>query len=77
MTLYEMSFTYREDVLRFRLRVGELRAAVKRAPTQEAQEHLRRRIAELETIIRQSRELAELTQHYYERGYHRDERYVL
>ena len=77
MTLYEMSFTYREDVLRFRLRVGELRAAVKRAPTQEAQERLRRRIAELEAIIRQSRELAELTQHYYERGYHRDERYVL
>ena len=77
MTLYEMSFTYREDALRFRLRVGELRAAVKRAPTQEAQERLRRRIAELEAIIRQSRELAELTQRYYERGYHRDERYVL
>ena len=77
MTLYEMSFTYREDVLRFRLRVGELRAAVKRAPTQEAQERLRRRIAELETLIRQSRELAELTQHYYERGYYCDERYTL
>ena len=38
---------------------------------------LTRRILALEQLLRQSRELAELTQHYYERGYHRSEKYTL
>lgn len=47
MTLYQMSFVYREDALRFRMRI---------------------------TVLR---ELAELTRHYYERGYYRNEKYTL
>lgn len=38
---------------------------------------LRTRIAELQVLRRQSSELAELTKRYYERNYHRDERYTL
>lgn len=77
MTLYEMSFTYGEDALRFRMRITELRRKVQCAPTQEKADELRRRIADLQVLLRQSRELAELTRHYYERGYHRNEKYTI
>ena len=38
---------------------------------------LKRRILELQQLLRQSRELADLTRHYYERGYYRNEKYTL
>lgn len=76
MTLHEMSYTYREDALRFRMRITLLREQSRSAPKAEAQ-RLRRRILELEALVRQSRELAELTQRYYERGYYRNEKYTL
>ena len=77
MTLYEMSFTYRADALRFALRISELRAALREEADREAARSLRRRIDELQPLYRQSRELAELTAHYYERSYHRSEKYTL
>ena len=75
MTLYQMSFVYREDALRFRMRITVLREQAKAAPTKE--ERLKRRILELQQLQRQSRELAELTRHYYERSYYRNEKYTL
>ncbi len=76
MTLYQMSYVYREDALRFRMRITVLR---EQARTAEGEEKLRlkRRILELQQLLRQSRELADLTRHYYERGYYRNERYTL
>ena len=49
------------------------------ARTAEGEDKLRlkRRILELQQLLRQSRELADLTRHYYERGYYRNERYTL
>lgn len=47
------------------------------AQDREEAERLKRRIAELQVLRRQSSELAELTKRYYERNYHRDERYTL
>lgn len=76
MTLYQMSFVYREDALRFRMRITVLREQAKAAPTKEERERLKRRILELQQLQRQSRELAELTRHYYERGYYRNEKYT-
>ena len=76
MTLYQMSFVYREDALRFRMRITVLREQAK-AATKEERERLKRRILELQQLQRQSRELAELTRHYYERGYYRNEKYTL
>ena len=67
MTLYQMSFVYREDALRFRMRITALREQAKTAATEEEARLLKRRIEELQVLLRQSRELAELTQHYYER----------
>ena len=76
MTLYQMSFVYREDAMRFRMRITALRRTAKDAGPEE-RERLKRRILELQQLLRQSRELAELTRHYYERGYHRSEKYTL
>ena len=67
MTLYQISFTYRADAAVLRTRISELRAAARAAQDREEAERLKRRIAEL----------AELTKRYYERNYHRDERYTL
>ena len=76
MTLYQMSYVYREDALHFRMRITVLR---EQARTAEGEDKLRlkRRILELQQLLRQSRELADLTRHYYERGYYRNERYTL
>ena len=75
MTLYQISFTYRADAAV--PRISELRAAARAAQDREEAERLKRRIAELQVLRRQSNELAELTKRYYERNYHRDERYTL
>lgn len=77
MTLYQMSFVYREDALRFRMRITALREQAKAAPTRDERERFRQRILELQQLQRQSHELAELTRHYYERGYWRSEKYTL
>ena len=74
MTLYQISFTYRADAAVLRTRISELRAAARAAQDREEAERL---IAELQVLRRQSSELAELTKRYYERNYHRDERYTL
>lgn len=60
MTLYQMSFVYREDALRFRMRITVLREQAKTAPTKEERERLKRRILELQQLQRQSRELLRL-----------------
>ena len=67
MTLYEMSFVYQEDALRFRMRITELRERMRCAETEEETAHLLGRIAELQVLARQSREMAELTRHYYDK----------
>lgn len=77
MTLYQMSFVYREDALRFRMRITALREQAKAAETDEELRRLLRRIAELQVLLRQSRELAELTRHYYEGGHDLNARYTL
>jgi len=76
MTLYEMSFVYSDDAMRFRVRILELREAAKEAEPEEAK-LLKRRIEELQTLLRQSRELAEMTRRYYERSYHKNEKYTI
>ena len=77
MTLLEMSREYRESAESIHARVVELRA-LERAPSDgEAACRLRRRIAELMPLWREMRELAVLTGRYYDRSYHKNERYTL
>lgn len=76
MTLNEMSRGYREEAARLKERIGTLRMREKLAEPEE-REKLKGRIADLLILLRQTRELAEITEHYYERGYHRNEAYTL
>lgn len=77
MKLKDMSYMYATDACIFRERITELRQMAKAAATKEEARKIRQRIDDLQVLVRQSRELAALTRHYYERGYHRDEKYTL
>lgn len=77
MTLLEMSAFYENSAGAIRGRIVELREAVKRAEDEEAVRLLKRRIGELMPLLREMRELAALTAHYYDRSYYRHERYTL
>lgn len=77
MTLGELSRGYREAAEPLRRRLSQLRRELKEEQDPEKIWHLRRRIAELTPMLTQVNELAELTERYYERGYHRDEKYTL
>lgn len=77
MTLEELSLSYETAAVPLRNRLRELRAALAQAEDPEELFQLKRRIAELTPMLTQVNELAELTAHYYERGYWRSEKYTL
>ena len=77
MTLKEMSKCYREAAVPLRQRLKLLRQMLSATDDPEEIWHLKRRIAELTPLLTQMNELAELTEHYYERGYYRNEKYTL
>lgn len=77
MTLYEMSREYKAAALPLRARLRQLRQALKQTDDPEEIWHIKRRIAELTPMLTQVNELAELTEHYYDRGYWRSEKYTL
>lgn len=67
MTLLELSAQYASGAQAIRLRIGELRAAIRTEESPEQVWALRRRIAVLEPLLREARELAALTAHYYDK----------
>ena len=77
MTLQELSLCYEAAAVPLRARLKFLRQAA--AASNDAEEiwHLKRRIAELTPMLTQMNELAELTAHYYDRGYYRNEKYTV
>jgi len=77
LTLKEMSKCYRDAAVPLRQRLKLLRQMLAAADDPEEVWHLKRRIAELTPLLTQMNELAELTEHYYERGYYRNEKYTL
>lgn len=77
MTLREMSVEYAESANLIRTRIRELRAEKKATNSPAAIQKINRRINELTPMLRECRELAELTARYYERSYHKHERYTL
>mgnify|MGYP000060754137 FL=1 len=77
MTLLELSALYDESATRIRVRMAQLRADAKEQTDPAAAQALRQRIAELTPLLQETRELAALTAHYYDRSYHRHERYTL
>ena len=77
MTLEELSRCYEEAAVPLRNRLRELRIMLSQTTDQEEIWHIKRRIAELTPMLTQMNELAELTAHYYDRGYYRSEKYTL
>lgn len=77
MTLQELSRCYEEAAVPLRLRLRQLRQMLSTETDPEAIWHIRRRIGELTPMLTQMNELAELTAHYYDRGYYRNEKYTL
>ena len=77
MTLQELSRCYEEAAVPLRNRLRELRQALAAAEDPEEIWHIKRRIGELTPMLTQMNELADLTAHYYDRGYWRSEKYTL
>ena len=76
MTMEELSETYREAAKPLRERLKQLRMELVTQTNPEAVFSLKWRIAQMTPILTQLNELAELTAHYYERGYWRSEKYT-
>lgn len=77
MKLTELSRSYEASALLLRKRMQELRLQISRSRDPEEIWHLKRRIKELTPLLTEMNELAELTAHYYDRGYWRDEKYTM
>ena len=77
MTLTELSLSYEAAAMPLRLRLRELRLMLAQASDPEDIWHLKRRIRELSPLLTEMNELAELTAHYYDRGYWRSEKYTV
>ena len=77
MTLEELSRCYEEAAVPLRARLRELRFLLAESTDPEEIWHIKRRIAELTPMLTQMNELAELTAHYYDRGYWRSEKYTV
>ncbi len=77
MTLAELSVCYEAAAVPLRKRLRQLRQELAQATDPEVIWHLKRRIRELTPMLTEMNELAELTAHYYERGYYRSEKYTL
>ena len=75
MTLRELSNDYRAAAQPIRQRLRELRQREKVATDEHERFWLSRRKLVLGQMLQQLNELAELTAHYYERGYDRNEGY--
>ena len=77
MSLTELSRSYEESARLLRERLALLRRQLRETADPEERWHLKRRIAELTPMLTQMNELAELTAHYYDRGYWRNEAYTV
>ena len=77
MTLLELSRCYEEAAVPLRNRLRELRQAQAVSDDPEEIWHIKRRIGELTPMLTQMNELADLTAHYYDRGYWRSEKYTV
>lgn len=77
MTLEELSLCYQAAAMPLRVRLAQLRRQL--AETRDPEEifQLKRRILELSPMLTEMNELAELTAHYYDRGYWRNEKYIV
>ena len=77
MDLQQLSQQYEQEARILRQRMELLRPRSSQTEDPEEARSLLRRARDLEPLQRQSRQLAELTGRYYERGYRRNAYYTL
>lgn len=77
MTLQELSRCYEEAAVPLRQRLRLLRQQLSKETDPQKIFRLKRRIRELTPMLSEMNDLAELTAHYYDRGYYRNEKYTL
>ena len=77
MTLQEMSVEYRAQARVLQGRIEALKQTQDTLDHGAARDQMALRIQTLQTIWRETRDLAVLLEHYYERGYRRNARYTL
>lgn len=77
MTLLELSALYAETAAALRSRIAQLTAQAQAEANPDEARRLRRRAETLRPLMREARELAVLTARYYDRSYHRNEKYTL
>ena len=77
MTLLEISRDYKASAALLRKRQKELRQMMKTETDPQKLWDIRRRIIDLTPMLTEMNELADLTAHYYDRGYWRNEKYTL
>ena len=77
MSLKELSRSYEAAAVPLRARLSLLRKLLDGEKDPGERLRLQRRIRELTPMLTQMNELADLTAHYYDRGYWRNEKYTL
>ena len=77
MTLLELSVEYRANARALDFIICQLQAVLERTENEDQRLMLNERIHMLSTMLREARELAVLTERYYERGYRRNAKYTL
>lgn len=77
MTIKELAAQYRAAAQPIRQRLKELRLAKKQTNDREELFRIERRMAALSAMLTQLNELSDLMEHYYDRGYYRNEKYRL
>ena len=77
MTLLELSVEYRAHARALDLRICQLQRRLELTRDTDECDRLQERIRMLSTMLREARELAVLTERYYDRGYRRNAKYTL
>ena len=77
MTLLELSVEYRAHARALDFRICQLQAVLERTENEDQRLLPSERTHMLSTMLREARELAVLTERYYERGYRRNAKYTL
>lgn len=73
MTLKELAVEYRKSEAALDNRIRQLKKQIKASDQPHEITSLRHRIAVLDSMRRDAQSLAATCEHYYDRGYHRNE----
>jgi hypothetical protein len=77
MTLKELSAEYAAHARALDLRIRQLETRLEQSEDLDERGRLEDRVRMLSAMLREARELAVLTERYYDRGYHRSAKYKI